>query len=438
MVYYKKIYDISELPNFDKDKPVFCDIETGGLYIEPRLIQFLQGVNSEDNPVYILDLAPSMRDIPLLDSKVKEAVEFMKPLWLVFYNGSYDLGTLNFVPAKVDDLFYATKTAYPHFMEFSLDKVTQKLRTTRGLYNNIDKKEMHSRGFKLGAYLSKKMYLYSAIDVVALQLMWEDSHIQNVIQNNLAYKVDILSLRYAIEYQQNGLKIPVELVREEIVKAQLDVDDMQSQLPQGLNVNSPKQVREYLGTEGSAKDVLLRCSHPHAEIILKLKKRKKELSYLNSINYDTMYTRFNPAGAVTGRFTSSGGDLPASFNAQQIPRAFQYIFKQDIDDTTVVGLDYATLELRVAASLWGISKMREFFKQGIDLHIKMAMLVSNKELCPEGYKGANDRRLLPWGQEHPKYLNEQERNDAKMINFGLTKSAQVKDIELLGNLRAVA
>ena len=61
-----------------------------------------------------------------------------------------------------------------------------------------------------------------------------------------------------------------------------------------------------------------------------------------------------------------------------------------------------------------------------------------KELCPEGYKGANARRLLPWGQEHPKYLNEQERNDAKMINFGLTKSAQVKDIELLGNLRAVA
>ncbi|RLF61867.1 MAG: hypothetical protein DRN33_06320 [Thermoplasmata archaeon] len=411
---YRIITSFEELPKFKPNIPVFADIETTGLYVGTRLVQLYQPGTNED--VIIVDIAPSIKDIPQAEVKQKELVELLKPLWLVFYNGSYDLGTLNFVPAKTDDLFYAVKTAYPHFMEFALDKETEKLPYTRGLYNGLDKKAMQKKGFARGAYLSKSQYRYSAIDVIALSKMWTDPKIQNVIQNNLAYKVDIISQEYAVQYQQNGLKVPQELVREEIFKADLDVNKLQAELPYGLNVNSPKQVKEYLGTKGASRDVLLRSTHTMAPTIMALKKRRKELSYLNSINYDEMVTKFNPAGAITGRFTSSGGDIVNGFNAQQIPHRFQYLFTQDTKDTTVIGLDYGTLELRVAASIWGIEKMHGFFLNKQDLHTEMAKVITGKKLKQGGVI-----KLKPedWGTHiSDEWITDEDRTHAKACNFG--------------------
>lgn len=426
-IHYKIITSIAELPEFDPAYPIFADIESGDLYIEPRLIQLLQTHDKpygEDNPVIILDLAPKMADIPTLDTRVDELREWMKSYWFVWYNGSYDLGTLNVVPAKTDDLFYAVKTAYPHFMEFSLDKVTLKLRETYHLYKDLDKGEMHKRGFKPGAYLSKKMYVYSATDIVALDIMWKDKRIQDVIQNNLAYKVDILSLNYCVQYQQNGLKVPQDIVQEEMRKAEEDIEVLAIHLPPTLNVNSSPQVKLYLGTEGASREVLLRCENPKAKVILKLKKRKKELSYLKSIDYDTMVTKFNPAGAITGRFTAKGGAIPNGFNAQQIPHRFQYIFKQPIDGTKVVGLDYATLELRVAACLWGIKQMREFFINEKDLHTEMALNTTGKRLHEDGIIEINDDQ---WGQHiSDDYITNEDRTHAKALNFGFVFGMSAK------------
>ena len=438
-IYYKIVTRLEDLPQFDPNEPVFADVETGDLYTDTRLVQLIQVSDKpygEDNPVIIFDLAPTISDIPNLKHSLEVLKAYLKPLWLVFYNASYDLGTMNLVPEKVDDLFYLMKTAYPEFQEFGLDKVVSKLREIRGLYDGIDKSAMHKRGFSPGAYISKLMYKYSAIDIVALTILWNLKKVQLVREHNLAYKVDILSLKYAIEYQQNGLKVPQDIVYEEIEKAKVDVAKMQSQLPVGLNVNSSPQVKKYLGTEGASREVLLRCTHPDAELILKLKKRRKELSYLESINYSEMVTKFNPAGAITGRFTASGGAIPNGFNAQQIPHRFQYLFKQNIGDTAVIGLDYGTLELRVAASLWGIKKMREFFLLGKDLHIEMAIKATGKKLHPDGIIKIKDDE---WGKEISKeYITQEDRTHAKALNFGLRNIAQVKDIELLGSLSAVA
>lgn len=403
---------IDILIKYDNGNPTFCDIETDGLYTYTRLIQ----VHQANDIVYILDI-----DAMNLDN-IKE---YIKPLHTVWYNASYDLGTLNITTAKIDDLFYATKTAYPQFMEFGLAKVVDKLSSIglihSNLYEGIDKSKIQSKGFVKGAYLSMAQLDYSARDVYALALMWNLDAIQSVIQNNLAYKVDILSLNYAVQYQQNGLVVDNNMRMKLLAEANESIAKYTNLLPAGLNPNSPKQVKELLGTAKSDRPTLIEYSMSsapdakYAEYIIELKKAKKQAKYLESIGFHKMYTKFNPAGAISGRFTASGGDLPDGFNAQQIPRNLQPIFLQDTEDTCVVDEDYSTLELRVGCAIFGEDVMYKQFKEGADLHTDMAALVTGKKLHPDGLQGSvYSLDKIDKGE----YLTKQDRTQAKAVNFG--------------------
>jgi len=424
----KVITKLQELPDFSTQEPVFCDIETQGLYINVRLIQFYQP--STIDTIFLLDLAPigyNKQEHTLMLEKTKD---YMKKLHLVFYNASYDLGTLNLVPALLDDLFYAVKSAYPHFMKFSLNLVTEKLRYGK-LYEGLDKKSLQKQGFVLGAYLSNAQLRYSAIDVLALKLMWEDKKIQDIIQNNLAYKVDILSLKYAVKYQQNGLVVDLKKRNELLEKSALSVERLTIELPEGFNPNSYKQVRKYLDTEESDHAALVRYALSNkplankAKDIIDIKKAKKEVSYLTSINFAKMFTKFNPAGAVTGRFTSSGGDLDNGFNSQQIPRQFQKLFKTDTKDTEVIGLDYSTLELRLACTIFGEPEMYKQLMNSEDLHTAMAAQVTGKTLHPDGLQGDTNAASGIADVDY-EYLTHKDRTDAKSVNFGFVFGMSAK------------
>jgi DNA polymerase I-like protein with 3'-5' exonuclease and polymerase domains len=410
------VTDIEEI-QISTDLPTFCDIETQGLYINTRLIQFYQPLTSDI--CYILDLAPIGHDHLTYEERVTAAGQFVKSLHTVWYNASYDLGTLNVVPSKVDDLFYAVKTAYPEFQEYGLDKVVTKL-GYGAYYDGLDKKKLQKQGFVLGAYLSDAQIRYSAIDVLVLSKMWENERIQKVIKNNLAYKVDVLSLRYAVRYQQNGLEVDLKARVPLLSEAENKVAALTSELPDGFNPNSYKQVREYLDTDKSAHDDLVEyslSSRPlaaKAKVIIDVKRAKKEASYLESINFPRMYTRFNAAGAATGRFTASGGDMIDGFNSQQIPRQFQGLFKHSTDDTVVVGLDYSTLELRIACAIFGEPTMYKQLINGEDLHTAMAMDVSGKKLHPDGVLGSEGSLEIEEGE----FVTKNDRTKAKGINFG--------------------
>ncbi len=424
----KVIRDIQELPTFDREQPVFCDIETQGLYIRTRLIQFYQPTT--DDTIYIFDLAPIGYTKVNYDIVYEELRTVMRDMHLVFYNASYDCGTLNLVPYKLDDLFYATKTAYCEFQEFGIDKVTIKL-GFGNMYAGLDKKALQKQGFVLGAYLSQQQLKYSAIDVLVLAKMWEDKKIQNVINNNTAYKVDILSLLYAIEYQQNGLLVDLPKRNELLIKASEDVERLTVGLPEGFNPNSYQQVRKYLSTTESDHAALVayalsdRELASKAKVIIDLKKAKKEVSYLTSINFDRMYTKFNPAGAVTGRFTSSGGDMDNGFNAQQIPRPFQKLFKADTEDTTVVGLDYSTLELRLACTIFNEPAMYKQLMGGEDLHTAMAEQISGKPLHKDGLQGEKNAASGLATVSYD-YVTHKDRQDAKAANFGFVFGMSAK------------
>lgn len=434
---YKIIHKVSELPNFDKTLPVFSDIETDDLYGPLRMIQFYQPETSPT--IYIVDIAPTGYSKEEWKHQLLSIEDFCMSHWTIWYNSSYDLGTMNISPSlgikhpsevtedtkynsRVDDLFYLVKITYPEFMEFGLKKIVKKLRYTSGLYQGV-KTDEAVKGFVRGAYISSQAYKYAALDVYALSLIWQDDKIQRM-RKNVSYRVDMESQAYALIYQQNGLLLDREMWKEKLEFATKEVEKYQKLLPPGFNPNSYKQVRALLDITKSAHEDLIEhkgSDSPTAKLagyIIDCKKYMKQKSYLKSIEFDKMFTKFNVAGAVTGRYTSAGGCLVDHFNAQQIPRELQKLFTQDMGDTSVIDLDYSTLELRLACAIYGVSHMRKQFLEGRDLHVDMALVSSTKTIAPDGYPEINHRNLLPWGHQDDKYMNEKERNDAKAINFG--------------------
>ena len=397
---FKHIISTEHLPTFSRELPVFCDIETDGLYTNPRIIQMYQPSTYTDVQIIDFDKIP-----------YDTIIELLKPLHTVWYNASYDLGTLNIVTAKIDDLFYAAKMAFPEFQKYSLDVVVDKMKLGN-FYENIDKKAMQKARFIKGAYLSQKQLTYAATDTIVLNEMFHNPRIQAVIKNNLAYKVDIHSLVYTIAWQQNGLDV-IEPNRQKYIKdAESRIDAVKDFLPKGLNVRSPKQVKEYLGSESSDKPTLTRRiiyeNDKEAQAILDLRKALNDISKLDSYAHKNVVGRFNPYGTVTGRYNCTGGDIPNGINMQNYPRQFKSVFGVVDDDYVVMGADYSTLEVRIACAVYGEPSMYKALKQGLDLHRYTYSMMAK----------------LPYDDPS---INQENRNQAKPVNFGFTFGLSAKN-----------
>lgn len=365
---FEVIKQLSEIPKFSPNEPTFADIETDGLYINCRLIQVYQPTTSDT--IYIIDT-------DIID--LEEAKVWLKPLWTIWQGCSYDFGTLNMTTERFDDTLYLARTAYPEWKSFKLDEIVTRLNLGY-LYDGMDKSLLQKSGFVKGAYLSQVQLRYAATDVLALSLIWENHKIQ-ATRTKMSYKVDILSLKYSIEYQQNNLIVHQASVLKELEKLVEIIASNNIEL-QGLNPNSPKQVCAFLETEGSSKEILIGLiteGGPKAKVaklVYDQRRLLKRRTFLNSYNYPYVTTRFNPAGAATGRFTSTGKDLPRGINAQQITRDLQYIFNTNTEDTVVVHADYSTAELRAGCSIMRDKAMYEELMAGMDLH-KVAASMSS-------------------------------------------------------------
>ncbi len=416
---YKIVSSVDELPAFDKALPLFSDIETEGLYVGFRMVQFYQPETTPD--VYIVDIAQMGYELIEYATQLSKIKRYIMNRWTVWFNASYDLGTLNISPMMndqpVDDLFYLMKSAYPSFMDFGLKKVVRKFPETRDLYANVDEKA-GAKGFTRGAYISADDYEYAALDVYSMKILWDDARVQKIREFNLAYKVDMISQKYALIYQQTGLLVHEPSRTKELKQSYIDREKYTELLPADFNPNSWQQVRKLLGIKKSAYEDLVAYLNSDAddaalaEYIIKLKRAKKQIGYLEGLA-PTMYTKFNVAGAITGRFTAAGGDLPDGFNGQQIPRNYQYMFNKATEDTVVVHADYSTLELRLAATIFKDAGMYQLFKDGKDPHAETASDISKKPVHPDGaiYIGEYD-------EDNPDWVTSVDRQNAKAPNFG--------------------
>lgn len=439
---YKVIYLLEDLPNFSPDYPLFCDSETDGFYLNVRLIQYYQ---PETSPfVYVLDVdyfgehtdgnaqnslfkaLGRTKDVKVTEEDIRE---LHSKLWIVWWNGSYDQGTLRFGSNKVDDLWYMSKLVLVRLGDFTLDAVTDYLFPREDFYAGLNKKELQRARFRPGP-LSDDQIKYSATDVFVMKKIWDK--IVHKITDQFVYKLDALNLEYTVRWQQTGLKVNEPERAKAEVEYQEKLEEITKLLPVGLNVNSYQQVRALLTwydekwsdepgnikelvarwkrdggvNESDADYLLVRISKgcPYSRYIIDKRGIIKTLGFLNTYHFDKVYAHYNPYGTRTGRWACRGyKDIKpknrSAANLQQLPRKLKKVFGFEEGDSRVfVGSDLPTAELRLAAAIYVDDAMIHAFKNDIDLHKLTASRTTGKKL---------------------EDVTDAERKKAKAENFGL-------------------
>lgn len=434
---YQVVYTVKDLPEFSPDYPTFCDIETDGLYINTRLIQYYQPQTSKT--VYILDcdyFGEHTKEAQTQDAIFKalgktraikvtreDIRELHSKLHLVWWNGSYDQGTLRVPSKEVDDLWYMAKLALPQLDEFNLDKVTDYLFPGKKFYGGLDKKALQKARFRPGP-LSEDQLRYSATDVYVMSFIWDKLYPK--VGDAYVYRLDKLNLAYTVIWQQTGLKVNADDRQKAEEEFKVKLKELTAKLPQGLNVNSYQQVRALLTwadngwdkgmtvpemtkrwkieggvSESDASYLLHRIADgcPYSRGIIDKRGVIKTLNFLDTYNRDKVYAHYNPYGTRTGRWSCKGGDREGAANLQQLPRKLKHVFGYREDEPMVlVGADLPTAELRLAAAIYVDDNMLYAFKNSIDIH----KLTASKTLGCDVEEVTSD-----------------QRKKAKAENFGL-------------------
>ncbi len=387
------------IPLFDLSRPIAFDTETAipetspsrkkslALYGDTRLMQFAQ-----DGECYIYDCF--YIDIEIIKYHFIDA-------HLYAHNAIYDFSCPDlrgWVPKKLDCTLDMMKHVVPRLDGFSLKKALE--------YYQIGKKGEEGASDWSVLELTKEQLDYAADDVLHLEVLYDK--IYQAAEGYRTYHLDMRNLRYALSYQLNGFPVResnrVEKIKEVIVK-QFEVEML---LPEGLNVNSPKQVCAFLGVESSAAAVLSDLAlkgNEEAKNILALRKYTKQLSTLeDKFSFPRIYGIFKPFGAKSGRWVCSGnGQTKASQNLQQLPRDLKTVFGfEDDNDLYLVDADFTALEIHTAAT---IMQEHNLFDEKIScfyLHTTTAIGVYNKE--------ASD-------------ITKHERQIGKGLNFSLMYGA---------------
>jgi DNA polymerase-1 len=110
-----------------------------------------------------------------------------------------------------------------------------------------------------------------------------------------------------------------------------------------------------------------------------------------------LHTTFNQGVAATGRLSTSNPNLQAIPIRTELGREIRSAFVAEAGQR-LVSADYSQIELRILAHVSGEPKLREAFARGEDIHAATAAEVLGKDRAR---------------------LTKDERNVAKMINFGI-------------------
>jgi len=110
-----------------------------------------------------------------------------------------------------------------------------------------------------------------------------------------------------------------------------------------------------------------------------------------------LHTTFNQAVAATGRLSTSNPNLQAIPVRTGLGREIRSAFVAE-PSCRLVSADYSQIELRILAHVSGEPKLRDAFERGEDIHTATAAEVLGRD---------------------PATLTKDERNVAKMINFGI-------------------
>ena len=148
----------------------------------------------------------------------------------------------------------------------------------------------------------------------------------------------------------------------------------------------------------------IRHEHPIVEVIEEWREYSKLLNtYLGPLpallspEDGRLHTTFNQAVAATGRLSTSNPNLQAIPVRSDLGRQIRSAFVAE-EGKRLLSADYSQVELRILAHISGEPVLKESFAAGEDIHRRTAAEVLGKE---------------------PATLTKDERDIAKMVNFGI-------------------
>lgn len=347
----------------DKAAPLFLDTETCGFYQKVRLLQMYQ---------------PHLDHVVLVEwPNHYETIATLGEFHNAYHNAHYDVTTLQeqtetrWFPDKLDDTFLLARLAFPAKEKFALDDVMgYVLGYDPYDRQNLDKKKLQKSKWDVQV-LTEDQLLYAATDVYYMPDIW------NVVSQHIeepSYKLDMLTLRYCLDFQWNGM--PVD--NERLFKLYEGNLEKIKEYNVPINVNSWQQVRPYIESEESDDLALAKLTlqgNKKAEAVRAVRKLRKQNSFLDK--FDTMdgriYGKFKPS-ARSGRLTSNDQNL------QQLPRATKGVFGYSEDAGRVlIYADYAQLELRTICAITKCANMERLFRDGEDLHGFTAAMIFGED-----------------------------------------------------------
>lgn len=399
-------YKLNDLETFalwgKPEEPLFCDTETCILYGQIRLVQVFQRGWPQ---VLVFDIS----SIPL-----REVLQLLKHYNVIFHNAAYDITCfmedlhLKVNPfERFDDSLLLARIAFVDKDAFSLDAC---LSYVHGydIYEEFGDKKTMQRSFLstkkrdgMTAELTETQIQYACADVYYFGELWD---ILAPYKETPHYKVDIEFLNNSLAWQFNGMPVDEGIRKNTKIELEEQLKGVTAQLPEGLNVNSYLQVRQFLGVNASAKNDLLeieKSGNPSAGLVLQKRKILKLLNFVDRFGFMRLRGYFAPT-TISGRVRCDGGDIEGTDNLLQIPRKLKNVFGfSNISPNYLVYCDYSQLELRTACCNTNEKNIEKTFREGRDLHANTAALM---------FEGLSYEEAL---------TDKVKRHAAKTCNFSL-------------------
>jgi DNA polymerase-1 len=248
--------------------------------------------------------------------------------------------------------------------------------------------------------------------------------------DKLFYTVEMPLVAVLIDMEEQGVKLDLSLLARISKKLQKELAEIKQtiyRLAGGeFNINSPQQLgvllfeqmeihkllgmrkpqRTKTGQYATSEQVLERYQkHELPRTILEYRKLYKlKTTYVDAlpdlVNHKTgrVHTSYNQAIASTGRLSSVNPNLQNIPIRTEIGREIRKAFVPSTSGAVIMSADYSQIELRIVAHLSGDKRMRQNFKDDLDIHAATAAQIFGIPL-----------------QE----VNVDQRRKAKEINFGI-------------------
>lgn len=336
----------------DPERYAYIDTETIGLYGKVRLLQVYQ---THWDDALIIDS---------YDEDIEPYLDKLANTTCVFHNGFYDMFCLGRQFPNWEDTYLLSKFAFPHLEDFSLSGVLEEV---LGYCPYTDKKAMQKSEW--GGLLFPEQLDYAKTDVLYLYKVLEKC-LDWV--NHPAYKLDRVSVELMIKISRVGLPVNRDKLAEVKDNLTQELMEILCQLPEGFNVKSPKQVREYLGVDNSDDEALSIYASQGleaAQVIRDARTNRTLLSFIDKFDSDRLYGHFN----IT---TKSGRSSCSDQNLQQLPSKLKSVFESK---NFFVYADFSNLELRTFTAMVGERVMYDKFMHNEDLHSFTAMQLFNTD-----------------------------------------------------------